>query len=120
MKMKTLSAALAFGFAAGGAFAQAQTGPVRIGFITDMASLYADIDGPAGAEMVKWAVEDFGGKVLNRPIEVLTPEVLERTFGASVDVLVHAGLPVVLDAHQRDSGPGHVHPHPPGTQEHTS
>src|SRR5881628_2291652 len=74
MKMKTLVAALAFGFAAAGAFAQAQSGPVRIGFITDMASLYADIDGPAGVEMVKWAVDDFGGKVLNRPIEVLTAD----------------------------------------------
>src|SRR5437764_6644551 len=74
MKMKTLVAALAFGFAAAGAFAQAQTGPVRIGFITDLASLYADIDGPAGAEMIKWAVDDFGGKVLNRPIEILTAD----------------------------------------------
>jgi len=74
MKMKTLVAALALGFAATGAFAQAQTGPVRIGFITDMSSLYADIDGPAGAEMIKWAVEDFGGKVLNRPVEVLTAD----------------------------------------------
>jgi branched-chain amino acid transport system substrate-binding protein len=74
MKLKTLVAALTIGLSAGGAFAQAQTGPVRIGFITDMASLYADIDGPAGAEMIKWAVQDFGGKVLNRPIEVLTAD----------------------------------------------
>ncbi|MDB5861235.1 MAG: transporter permease [Ramlibacter sp.] len=74
MKLKTLAAALALGFAGTGAFAQAQTGPVRIGFITDMSSLYADIDGPAGAEMIKWAVEDFGGKVLNRPIELLTAD----------------------------------------------
>ena len=50
------------------------TGPVKIGFITDMSSLYADIDGPAGAEMVRWAVQDFGGKVLDRPIEVLTAD----------------------------------------------
>lgn len=50
------------------------TGPVKIGFITDMSSLYADIDGPAGAEMVKWAAEDFGGKVLGRPIEVLSAD----------------------------------------------
>ena len=28
---------------------------VKIGFITDMSSLYADIDGPAGGEMIKWA-----------------------------------------------------------------
>jgi branched-chain amino acid transport system substrate-binding protein len=74
MKLKTIVAALAVGFGTASAFAQAQTGPVRIGFITDMASLYADIDGPAGAEMVKWAVQDFGGKVLNRPIEVLTAD----------------------------------------------
>ncbi|MDP3252302.1 MAG: ABC transporter substrate-binding protein [Hydrogenophaga sp.] len=50
------------------------TGPVKIGFITDMSSLYADIDGPAGAEMVKWAAEDFGGKVLGRPVEVLSAD----------------------------------------------
>ena len=55
-----------------GASAYAQVGaPVRIGMITDMSSLYADIDGPAGAEMVRWAVQDFGGKVLGRPVEVL-------------------------------------------------
>jgi branched-chain amino acid transport system substrate-binding protein len=74
MKLKTLVTAMALGLAGAGAFAQAQTGPVRIGFITDMSSLYADIDGPAGAEVIKWAVQDFGGKVLNRPIEVLTAD----------------------------------------------
>jgi branched-chain amino acid transport system substrate-binding protein len=74
MKLKTLVAALAIGFGAT-AFAQpANTGPVKIGFITDMSGLYADIDGPAGGEMVKWAVQDFGGKVLNRPVEVLTAD----------------------------------------------
>jgi branched-chain amino acid transport system substrate-binding protein len=76
MKIKTLVAALAVGFIgfAGVASAQPSTGPVKIGFITDMSGLYADIDGPAGAEMFKWAAEDFGGKVLNRPIEVLTAD----------------------------------------------
>ena len=72
MKLKALVAALAIGL---GAAASAQnTGPVKIGFITDMSSLYADIDGPAGAEMIKWAVQDFGGKVLNRPVEVLSAD----------------------------------------------
>lgn len=74
MKIKTLVAAIGLGLGSLAAVAQNNAGPVRIGFITDMASLYADIDGPAGAEMVKWAVEDFGGKVLNRPIEVLTAD----------------------------------------------
>lgn len=71
MKLKTLVAMLSVGFAAA---ASAQTGPIRIGMITDMSSLYADIDGPAGAEMVKWAVQDFGGKVLGRPVEVLSAD----------------------------------------------
>ena len=74
MKLTSLVAALALGFGlTGGASAQ-NTGPVKIGFITDMASLYADIDGPAGAEMIRWAVQDFGGKVLNRPVEVLVAD----------------------------------------------
>ncbi|MFC5520672.1 ABC transporter substrate-binding protein [Polaromonas jejuensis] len=72
MKLKALAFALAVGFG-GAAFAQG-TGPVKIGMITDMSSLYADIDGPAGAEMVKWAAQDFGGKVLNRPIEVVSAD----------------------------------------------
>jgi len=71
MKLNAIVAALAIGFSAA---ASAQTGPVKIGFITDMSGLYADIDGPAGGEMVKWAAQDFGGKVLNRPIEVLTAD----------------------------------------------
>jgi branched-chain amino acid transport system substrate-binding protein len=72
MKLNALVAALAFGFAA--AASAQNTGPVKIGFITDMSSLYADIDGPAGGEMIKWAAQDFGGKVLGRPIEVLTAD----------------------------------------------
>jgi branched-chain amino acid transport system substrate-binding protein len=73
MKLKTLAAALAVGLGTFGAFAQGP-GPVKIGFITDMSSLYADIDGPAGGEMIRWAAQDFGGKVLGRPIEVLTAD----------------------------------------------
>lgn len=76
MKLKALVAAMVVGLGSAAlvpAFAQ-NTGPVKIGFITDMSSLYADIDGPAGGEMVKWAAQDFGGKVLGRPIEVLTAD----------------------------------------------
>src|SRR5690606_28509662 len=72
MQVKPLVAALAIGLGSFSALAQTNTGPIKIGFITDMASLYADIDGPAGAEMIRWAVQDFGGKVLDRPIEVLS------------------------------------------------
>jgi ABC-type Mn2+/Zn2+ transport system ATPase subunit len=41
-----------------------------------------------------------------RPHDVLTPEVLELTYGASMQVLEHAGMPVVVDAF-----PGRHEPH---------
>ena len=74
MKLNALVAAMAITLATAASAQVANTGPVKIGFITDMSSLYADIDGPAGGEMIKWAVADFGGKVLDRSIEVLTAD----------------------------------------------
>ena len=38
------------------------------------------------------------------PREVLTPEVLERTFGARMEVLVHGGMPVILDSYEPQTG----------------
>ena len=32
-----------------------------------------------------------------RPRDVLTPPILERTFGAPMDVLDHMGVPLVVD-----------------------
>ena len=39
-----------------------------------------------------------------RPHDVLAPPVLERTFGAPMDVLDHMGLPVVVDSSSRSGG----------------
>ena len=44
---------------------------IRIGIITDMSSVYADIDGPAGVEAVRMAVADMGGSINGKKIEVL-------------------------------------------------
>lgn len=79
MKTKVLALAvvltvtLSHGFA-GRAAAQVSNDVVRIGFITDLSGLYADIDGPAGAEAVRMAVADFGGSVLGKKIEVLVAD----------------------------------------------
>ncbi|MGL1138523.1 ABC transporter substrate-binding protein, partial [Vibrio parahaemolyticus] len=52
--------------------AQAQdTGPIKIGVMNDMTGVYADISGKGGALAARMAAEDFGGKVLGRPIEIL-------------------------------------------------
>ncbi|ACA19880.1 ABC branched-chain amino acid family transporter, periplasmic ligand binding protein [Methylobacterium sp. 4-46] len=42
--------------------------PVKIGLLTDMSGVFADADGPGGAEAVKMAIEDFGGEVLGQKI----------------------------------------------------
>jgi branched-chain amino acid transport system substrate-binding protein len=52
----------------------ADTSPVRIGVLTDMSGLFADISGPGAVVAVKMAVDDFGGKVLGRPIEVISAD----------------------------------------------
>ncbi|VWD57276.1 branched-chain amino acid ABC transporter periplasmic branched-chain amino acid-binding protein [Burkholderia lata] len=72
MKMKTLAhACLALATAAFTAGAAQAADTVKIGFVTDMSGLYADIDGQGGLEAIRMAVADFGGKVLGKPIEVV-------------------------------------------------
>jgi branched-chain amino acid transport system substrate-binding protein len=56
---------------------------VKIGVMTDMASLYSDFSGKGSVEAVKMAVEDFGGKVLGKPIEVVTADHQNKTDVAS-------------------------------------
>ncbi len=46
-------------------------GPVKIGVLTDMSSIYADSTGKGSLLAAQMAVEDFGGSVLGKPIEVV-------------------------------------------------
>jgi branched-chain amino acid transport system substrate-binding protein len=50
------------------AWAQA---PVKLGLLLDMAGPYADVGGQGTVTAVRMAVDDFGGNVLGRPIEVV-------------------------------------------------
>ncbi|MBI5257801.1 MAG: ABC transporter substrate-binding protein [Burkholderiales bacterium] len=45
---------------------------LRIGVLTDLSGLYSDTAGKGSAEAAKMAIEDFGGKVLGKPIELVT------------------------------------------------
>ena len=49
-------------------------GVVKIGLIEDMSSIYADITGIGAVTAAKMAVEDFGGKVLGAPIDVVSAD----------------------------------------------
>lgn len=76
MKLKKLTAACALACAAllgAAAPAQAQISGdvIRIGIVTDMSSLYADLDGAGGVEAIRMAIADAGGNVAGKKVEVL-------------------------------------------------
>ena len=54
-----------------GAPAAAQTAPLRIGIASDLNGPYAGLGGKGSLLGAQMAVEDFGGTVLGRPVEVL-------------------------------------------------
>lgn len=64
-----MAAAVALPFATPVSVA-ADDGPIKIAVITDMSGVYSAIAGQNAVEATKMAVEDFGGKVLGRTIEV--------------------------------------------------
>nr|WP_053081640.1 ABC transporter substrate-binding protein [Methylobacterium aquaticum] len=54
--------------------AQAQTRPIKIGVLNDQSGQYADASGPASVEVVRMAIQDFGGKLLGLPIEMISAD----------------------------------------------
>ena len=73
---KTVLASLALLLASSTAFAQsasgaATDGKVKIGILNDQSGVYADFGGKSSVEAAKMAVEDFGGKVLDVPVEIV-------------------------------------------------
>ncbi len=75
MKIRKLSLAVALAYTiTPTAFAQISNDTVKIGFITDMSGIYADVDGPAGADAIKMAIADFGGTLNGKKIELVTAD----------------------------------------------
>ena len=74
MKYKLKALALMLGAAGLATSAVQAQEKVKIGFITDMSSLYSDVEGKGGATAIQMAIDDFGGKVLGQPIELLTAD----------------------------------------------
>ena len=75
--MKKTALALAAGFAlAGPAYAQTKISDdtVKIGVMTDMSGQFSHESGDGSVTAVKMAVEDFGGTVLGKPIEVIVAD----------------------------------------------
>jgi branched-chain amino acid transport system substrate-binding protein len=70
MKQLLGAAAMATVFALP-ATAQVSDDVVKLGVLNDQSGLYADITGQGSVVAARMAVEDFGGKVLGKPIEVI-------------------------------------------------
>jgi branched-chain amino acid transport system substrate-binding protein len=51
--------------------AQSTSKPVKIGLLSDMGGPYRDVGGPGNRVATELAIEDFGGSVLDRPIQIL-------------------------------------------------
>mgnify|MGYP001766121999 CR=1 FL=1 len=74
--MAKLSAVFAAALCALATTAQAQISDdiVKIGVLTDMSSLYSDATGKGSLLAVQMAVQDYGGKVKGKPIEIVSAD----------------------------------------------
>ena len=76
----------------------ASDGPVKIGVINDQSSIYADLSGMGGVIAARMAIEDFGGKVLGKPIELVyadhqnKPDVATNIVNKWLDVALMQAL----------------------------
>src|SRR5262245_4340130 len=84
------------------ASAQLSNDVVKVGVATDMASLYSDINGPGAVIAAQMAIDDFGGSVLGKKIELLSGDIQNKADVAAtlagrwydsenVDVILGAG-----------------------------
>src|SRR6478672_4836931 len=91
--MRAVRAAALLGLVlVGPAYAQVTDDVVKIGVLTDMSSLYSDINGQGAVVATQMAIDDMGGKVLGKPIELVQadvqnkPDVAVSTAGRWYDV----------------------------------
>jgi len=93
---------LGMALAAPPATAQISGDVIKLGVLTDMSSLYSDINGPGAIAAVRMAIEDFGGMVAGKKIEIVQADVQNKADVAAnisgrwydvdgVDVIFGAG-----------------------------
>jgi branched-chain amino acid transport system substrate-binding protein len=73
-KRTLIALAVASALAAGAAQAQVSDGIVKIGVLSDMSSLYADLDGNGSVTAAQMAVEDFGAAAKGMKVEIISAD----------------------------------------------
>lgn len=74
---------------------------VKIGVLTDLSGIYSDIGGEGSVVAARMAVEDFGGSVLGRPIQVVSADHQNRVdIGANraIEWLERSGVDMITDS----------------------
>lgn len=74
MKLFALATAALFAATAISSAAEISDSKVKIGILNDQSGVYADFGGKWSYEAAKMAAEDFGGTVLDAPIEIITAD----------------------------------------------
>ena len=83
--VRAISSAAALLVTTSFAGAQVSDGVVKIGVLTDMTGLYSDLSGRGSVAAAQMAVEDFGGKVMGKRIEVVAADHQNKPdVGASI------------------------------------
>jgi branched-chain amino acid transport system substrate-binding protein len=87
--------------------AQTSSKPIRIGLLSDMGGPYRDVGGPGNRVATELAIQDAGGSVLDRPIEVMQaddqnkPDVSTSIAREWIDTV---GVDVLADGAASSSG----------------
>ncbi len=74
VRVSLVLAALASSGVAAAAAPKVSDGVVKIGVLTDMTGYYSDLAGQGSVLAAQMAVDDFGGKVLGAPIQVVSAD----------------------------------------------
>jgi branched-chain amino acid transport system substrate-binding protein len=86
--------------------AQMSSGPVRIGLLSDVGGPYRNVGGPGAKIAVDLAVEDFGGSLLGRNIEVVQADIQNKPdiSSAKAREWIDSGFNVLVDGGATSSG----------------
>ena len=83
-----------------GAAAQISDGVVKIGVLTDESGVFSALSGAGSVEAARMAIEDFGGKVAGKPIELVDADHQNKTdLGLAIARrwLDNDGVDVIVD-----------------------
>jgi branched-chain amino acid transport system substrate-binding protein len=81
--LSALAAAVLALATAAGAQAQVSNDVVKVGLLVDMSGLYSDLSGPGSVIAARMAIDDFGGEVLGKPVELVSSDSLNKADVAS-------------------------------------